>query len=62
MKCVVTGASGHIGNVLVRDLINKKYEVKAFVLKNEKCWLFKKVKCGNLLWRCARFRKFKKCF
>ena len=24
MKCVVTGASGHIGNVLVRDLINKK--------------------------------------
>jgi len=35
MKCVVTGASGHIGNVLVRDLINKKYEVKAFVLKNE---------------------------
>lgn len=35
MKCVVTGASGHIGNVLVRYLINKKYEVKAFVLKGE---------------------------
>src|SRR5699024_11043522 len=35
MKCVVTGASGHIGNVLVRDLISKNYEVKAFVLKNE---------------------------
>lgn len=35
MKCVVTGASGHIGNVLVRDLINKNYEVKAFVLKSE---------------------------
>ena len=35
MKCVVTGASGHIGNVLVRDLINKNYDVKAFVLKSE---------------------------
>lgn len=35
MKCVVTGASGHIGNVLVRDLISKNYEVKVFVLKNE---------------------------
>lgn len=35
MECVVTGASGHIGNVLVRDLISKNYEVKAFVLKNE---------------------------
>ena len=57
MKCVVTGASGHIGNVLVRDLINKKYEVKAFVLKNENVDYLKK-----LLWRCARFRKFKKCF
>lgn len=35
MKCVVTGASGHIGNVLVRDLISKNYDVKAFVLKSE---------------------------
>mgnify|MGYP005805704425 CR=1 FL=1 len=35
MKCVVTGASGHIGNVLVRELIKNGYEVKAFVLENE---------------------------
>lgn len=35
MKCVVTGATGHIGNVLVRYLINKGYEVKSLVL-NEK--------------------------
>ena len=36
MKCVVTGASGHIGNTLVRELVKKGYEVKAFVLENEK--------------------------
>lgn len=35
MKCVVTGASGHIGNVLVRKLLEKGYEVKAFVKRNE---------------------------
>lgn len=35
MKCVVTGASGHIGNVLIRELLEKKYEVKAFVLESE---------------------------
>lgn len=36
MKCVVTGASGHIGNVVVRKLVEKGYKVKAFVLKGEK--------------------------
>lgn len=35
MKCVVTGATGHIGNVLVRYLIDKGYEVRSLVL-NEK--------------------------
>lgn len=35
MKCVVTGAAGHIGNVLVRKLIEKGYEVTAFVVKEE---------------------------
>lgn len=35
MKCVVTGATGHIGNVLVRYLIEKGYEVKSLIL-NEK--------------------------
>lgn len=37
MKCVVTGATGHIGNVLVRYLIDRGYEVKSLVLnENEK--------------------------
>ena len=31
----MTGATGHIGNVLVRNLLDKGYEVKAFVMKNE---------------------------
>ena len=31
MKIAVTGASGHIGNCLVRDLISKGYRVKALV-------------------------------
>lgn len=35
MKVVVTGATGHIGNVLVRDLIERGYEVKSLAL-NEK--------------------------
>ncbi len=35
MKCVVTGATGHIGNVLVRNLVDKGYEVTAFVLEKE---------------------------
>ena len=34
-KCVVTGATGHIGNVLIRELVQKGYEVKAFVLEGE---------------------------
>ena len=35
MKCVVTGATGHIGNVLVRKLVEQGYEVTAFVLQGE---------------------------
>ena len=35
MRVVVTGATGHIGNVLVRDLIKKGYEVTSLAL-NEK--------------------------
>ena len=31
MKCVVTGASGHVGNVLVRELVKKGYEVTALI-------------------------------
>lgn len=32
MKVVVTGATGHIGNVLVRDLIKRGYDVTSFAL------------------------------
>ena len=35
MKCVVTGATGHIGNVLIRKLLEKGYDVKAFIYNNE---------------------------
>jgi dihydroflavonol-4-reductase len=35
MKCFVTGATGHIGNVLVKDLSKKGYEVTSLVLKDD---------------------------
>lgn len=35
MKCIVTGATGHIGNVLVRELYHHGYEVRAIVMKND---------------------------
>ena len=35
MKCIVTGATGHIGNVLVRKLVESGYDVTGFVLKDE---------------------------
>lgn len=35
MKCIVTGASGHIGNVLVRDLLKQGYDVSVLLLKKE---------------------------
>ncbi len=35
MKIAVTGASGHVGNVLCRELINKGYKVKALIHKDE---------------------------
>lgn len=36
MKCIVTGATGHIGNVLVRKLVEKGYETKVFIRNSEK--------------------------
>ena len=41
MRCVVTGATGHIGNVLVRKLYERGYQVVAFVLKNDNIDIFK---------------------
>lgn len=35
MKCIVTGATGHIGNVLIKELIRNGYEVTAFVRNSE---------------------------
>jgi len=35
MKCVVTGATGHIGNVLVKNLYSHGYEVTAVVLPRD---------------------------
>ena len=34
---VVTGATGHIGNVLVRELLTRKQIVRALVLANDDC-------------------------
>jgi dihydroflavonol-4-reductase len=35
MKCIVTGATGHIGNVLVKDLFEAGYEIQAIVLPKD---------------------------
>ena len=35
MKCVVTGATGHIGNILVKALHARNDKVTAFVLPRE---------------------------
>ena len=43
MRCVVTGATGHIGNVLVRKLYKKGYEVVVFVLRNDNIDMFKEL-------------------
>lgn len=34
-NCIVTGATGHIGNVLIRNLLENRYNVTALVLPNE---------------------------
>ena len=35
MKCIVTGATGHIGNVLVKQLYKRGYEIQAIVLPKD---------------------------
>ncbi|HOO43849.1 MAG TPA: NAD-dependent epimerase/dehydratase family protein, partial [Bacillota bacterium] len=35
MKCLVTGATGHIGNVLVKELFHEGYQVTSLVLPND---------------------------
>ncbi len=52
MKCVVTGATGHIGNVLVRNLYHHGYEITAVVLPNDDTSMieaFSTITYGNIL-------------
>lgn len=35
MKCIVTGATGHIGNVLIRELYHHGYQIRAIVLAKD---------------------------
>lgn len=35
MKCIVTGATGHIGNVLVKELYDHGYQIKMLVLPKD---------------------------
>jgi dihydroflavonol-4-reductase len=52
MKCIVTGATGHIGNVLVRELFNNGYEVKALVMPNDDFQMiepYSEILIGNIL-------------
>jgi dihydroflavonol-4-reductase len=34
-RCIVTGATGHIGNVLVRELYHNGYDIRAIVLEKD---------------------------
>ena len=36
MRCFVTGATGHVGNVLVKELYNKGHQVTSLVLQDDK--------------------------
>ncbi|MDD3191271.1 MAG: NAD-dependent epimerase/dehydratase family protein [Bacilli bacterium] len=52
MKCIVTGATGHIGNVLVRNLFEHGYEIKAIVMPNDRVEMiepFCNIVYGNVL-------------
>lgn len=35
MKCIVTGATGHIGCALIKELCKNGYDVTAFILPGD---------------------------
>lgn len=52
MKCLVTGATGHIGNVLVKQLYHQGFEVTALVLPKDKVYMieaYATIIYGNIL-------------
>jgi dihydroflavonol-4-reductase len=52
MKCFITGATGHIGNVLVKELYKRDYDITALVLPNDNISMIEpycNVLYGNIL-------------
>ena len=52
MKCLVTGATGHIGNVVIRELYARGYQVTALVLPKDKVHMIEaycNIIYGNIL-------------
>ncbi len=51
MRIVVTGASGHVGNTLCRELVSGGHKVKVLMLENPDDMDFSDVKIihGNIL-------------
>jgi len=52
LKCLVTGATGHIGNVLVKQLYQQGHDVTALVLPKDKAYMieaYARIIYGNIL-------------